>query len=87
VVWCTGFRQDYGWIDLSVTDHDGYPVTRRGVSPEPGLYFIGVPFLYSFASMLIGGIGRDAEYVAKRIAARTTRQRPATPTEDTLAVG
>jgi putative flavoprotein involved in K+ transport len=84
VVWCTGFRQDYDWIDLPVTDHDGYPVTRRGISPEPGLYFLGVPFLYSFASMLIG---RDAEYVAKHIATRTARQRPATPTEDTLAVG
>ena len=87
VVWCTGFRQDYDWIDLPVIDQDGYPVTHRGVSPEPGLYFVGVPFLYSFASMLIGGIGRDAAYVAKRIAARASREGTATALADTSAVG
>ncbi|MEZ0070572.1 putative flavoprotein involved in K+ transport [Streptacidiphilus sp. MAP12-20] len=78
VIWCTGFRQDYGWIDLPVTDGDGYPVQKRGLSPEPGLYFVGVPFLYSFASMLIGGIDRDAGYVAQRIAARAARTGPTT---------
>lgn len=73
VLWCTGFRQDYDWINLPVTDADGYPVHNRGVSPEPGLYFAGVQFQYSFASMLIGGIDRDTDYVAKHIAARTAR--------------
>ncbi|MEY9837917.1 flavin-containing monooxygenase [Streptacidiphilus sp. EB103A] len=70
VIWCTGFRQDYDWIRLPVTDAEGYPVQTRGVSPEPGLYFAGVPFQYSFASMLIGGIDRDTEYVARHIATR-----------------
>ncbi|BFV60749.1 hypothetical protein KCMC57_up58530 [Kitasatospora sp. CMC57] len=46
VLRCTGFRQDHDWIDMLVTDEDGYPVHDRGVSPEPGLYFAGVRFQY-----------------------------------------
>jgi putative flavoprotein involved in K+ transport len=69
VIWCTGFRLDFGWIELPVVGDDGYPLEERGVvTSAPGLYFVGVPFQRSFASMLIGGVGRDAEYVAKRIA-------------------
>jgi putative flavoprotein involved in K+ transport len=69
VVWCTGFRRDFGWIQvpLEIGD-DGYPVQYRGASTTPGLYFVGLPFLHSFASMLIGGAGRDAERVADQIA-------------------
>jgi putative flavoprotein involved in K+ transport len=72
VIWCTGFRLDFSWIDLVVGD-DGYPLEDRGVvSSAPGLYFVGLPFQHSFASMLIGGVGRDAAYVAKHIASRTS---------------
>jgi putative flavoprotein involved in K+ transport len=71
VIWCTGFRRDYGWIDLPILGEDGYPVERRGVVPSaPGLFFVGLPFQRSFASMLIGGVGRDAEDVVAAIAAR-----------------
>ncbi|GAA3814054.1 MULTISPECIES: flavin-containing monooxygenase [Amycolatopsis] len=70
VVWCTGFRPDYGWIDLPVTGEDGYPEQERGVTPVPGLYFVGLPFLHSFSSMLVGGAGRDAEYVVRHLARR-----------------
>jgi putative flavoprotein involved in K+ transport len=70
VIWCTGFRLDFSWIDLPVVGDDGYPLERYGVTPSaPGLYFVGLPFQRSFASMLIGGVGRDAGYVAGRIAA------------------
>ena len=70
VIWCTGFRPDFGWIDLPVLDEDGEPVHERGVvASEPGLYFVGRPFQFAFTSSLIGGVGRDAEYVAQRIAA------------------
>ena len=48
---------------------DGYPVQYRGASTTPGLYFVGLPFLHSFASMLIGGAGRDTERVAEQIVA------------------
>jgi putative flavoprotein involved in K+ transport len=68
VIWCTGFRPDFGWIDLPVFGNDGEPVHERGVvEAEPGLYFVGRPFLYGFTSSLIGGVGRDAEHIAKRI--------------------
>jgi putative flavoprotein involved in K+ transport len=70
VVWCTGFRPDYSWIrfPLELGD-DGYPIQYRGVaSSPPRLYFVGLPFLHSFASMLIGGADRDAKRVAQAIA-------------------
>lgn len=72
VVWCTGFRNDYSWIRFAVPpDEDGFPAQERGAVPSsPGLYFVGLPFLHSFSSMLILGAGRDAERVAKQIAKR-----------------
>jgi putative flavoprotein involved in K+ transport len=71
VVWCTGFRNRFSWVHLPVIGSDGYPLTERGVVPSvPGLYFIGLPFLYSLSSMLVGGVGRDAEYLASHIGAR-----------------
>jgi putative flavoprotein involved in K+ transport len=69
VIWCTGFRPDFSWIrcPLEIGD-DGYPVQYRGaVRSSPGLYFAGLPFLHSFASMLIAGSARDSEHVARQI--------------------
>jgi putative flavoprotein involved in K+ transport len=72
VVWCTGFQQDFSWIDLPVTGDDGWPLELRGVVPSsPGLYFVGLAFQYAFASMLVGGAGRDAKYVVDHLCART----------------
>jgi putative flavoprotein involved in K+ transport len=75
VVWCTGFRNDYGWIHLPLPmDEDGFPEQYEGaVQSLPGLYFVGLPFLHSFSSMLILGAGRDAERVAKHIAKHRAR--------------
>ncbi len=72
VVWCTGFRNDYGWIrPAPEEDEDGFPAQTRGAATaSPGLYFVGLPFLHSFSSMLILGAARDGERVAKQIAAR-----------------
>lgn len=77
VVWCTGFRRDFSWIDVPFEmGLDGYPVQYRGVvESSPGLYFVGLLFLHSFTSMLIAGTGRDAERVAKHIAARPASAR------------
>jgi putative flavoprotein involved in K+ transport len=73
VVWCTGFGKDLGWIDFLAPGEDGWPDQTRGaVNGWPGLYFVGLPFLYSFSSMLVGGAGRDAEHVAKLIAKAPT---------------
>jgi len=69
VIWCTGYRPDYGWIDLPVFGEGGMPMEYRGVvDASPGLYFLGIPFLYSFTSMLVVGAGRDAAYVVDRLA-------------------
>jgi len=71
VVWCTGFRQDFSWIELPVTGDDGWPLERRGVvDSAPGLYFVGLAFQFAFASMLVGGAGRDADYVVRHLVAR-----------------
>jgi putative flavoprotein involved in K+ transport len=76
VVWCTGFRNDYGWIRLPLPlEDDGYPAQRHGaVEGLPGLYFAGLPFLHSFASMLIIGAGRDGKRVARHIAKRMSKR-------------
>ena len=77
VVWCTGFRPDYGWIDLPVTGADGYPEQDRGIVADvPGLYFVGLPFLYSFSSMLVGGAARDAAHVVRHLLSREARTDP-----------
>ena len=72
VVWATGFRQVFDWIHLPVLDEDGWPREERGVVADaPGLFFCGLAFQYSFSSMLVTGVGRDAAFVADRIAARS----------------
>jgi len=70
VIWCTGFRPDFGWIDVPVFGEENEPVQKRGVASEPGLYFLGLDFLYSFASENVGGVRRDARHVAGHIASR-----------------
>jgi putative flavoprotein involved in K+ transport len=76
VIWCTGFDKDAGWIRIPVTGDDGWPEQVRGAVPtSPGLYFVGLPFLQSFSSMLVAGVGRDARYVAEQIATDGSRRR------------
>jgi putative flavoprotein involved in K+ transport len=72
VVWCTGFHPGFSWIDLPVFREDE-PIHERGVvATEPGLYFVGLAFLYAASSTMIHGMGRDAEYVVEAIASRLT---------------
>jgi putative flavoprotein involved in K+ transport len=83
VIWCTGFRPDYSWIHLPLElGDDGYPVQYRGVvDSAPGLYFVGMLFLHSFTSMLIGGARRDTERVVKHLVAQPAKgQAPASAT-------
>lgn len=71
VVWATGWHHDHSWIDLPVTTEDGWPVEYRGVVEDvAGLYFCGLAFQYAFSSGEMIGVGRDAAYVADRIARR-----------------
>ena len=79
VIWCTGFRPNFSWIDLPIfggkeKEKAKEPVHRRGiVSDVPGLYFVGLFFLHALSSSLITGVGRDAHYIVKAIVARSTR--------------
>jgi putative flavoprotein involved in K+ transport len=74
VIWCTGFDKDVRWIRIPVAGDDGWPEQERGAAAaSPGLYFVGLPFLHAFASMLVGGVGRDAKHVAQEITRRARR--------------
>jgi len=72
VIWATGFKPDYSWINLPVFGENGYPEHERGVvEEEPGLYFMGLKYQHRGKSTLIGGVGDDARYIVEQIAART----------------
>lgn len=68
IIWATGYRYDYSWIIFPVFDDVGYPITDRGVTDQPGLYFVGQHFLHKRKSGLILGVGDDAEHVVGHIA-------------------
>jgi len=71
VVWCTGFRQRFDWIELPILDDDGWPVEYRGVvDAAPGLFFCGLSFQFAFSSMVFMGVARDSAHVADKVAAR-----------------
>ena len=68
IIWCTGFKTDFSWLESSATDDKGYPIAERGVSTIfDGLYFVGMLFQFAFNSHLIGGVGKDAAFVAKHV--------------------
>ena len=68
IIWATGYDYDYGWLRLPVLDARGRPLQQRGVSPVPGLYFLGLHWMHTFKSGLFSGVGADAEYLAERMA-------------------
>ena len=72
VVWCTGFHPGFSWIDIpDVIDESGKPGHDRGIVPStPGLYFVGLHFLYALTSAMVHGAERDAARIADAIAAR-----------------
>jgi putative flavoprotein involved in K+ transport len=77
VIWATGYRPDYSWIDLHVFDPDRRLRHRRGVTDVPGLYFLGLTWQHTRGSALLGWVKDDAEFIAERIAAyQDARDRP-----------
>lgn len=70
VIWATGYALDFGWIKIDLFDAKGSPRHRKGVSEEPGLYFLGLAWLTRRASPFIWGVWHDADYLAGHIAAR-----------------
>jgi putative flavoprotein involved in K+ transport len=88
VVWCTGYHPGFSWIDPDLLgSHE--PGQGRGVTRTPGLFFVGLHFLHSVSSAMIHGVGRDADFVARAIAARSSgHAAPAPPkTEKRVRVG
>ncbi|GAB6903456.1 flavin-containing monooxygenase [Kineosporia succinea] len=68
IVWATGFKTDYSWLQVGdAVDDSGKPVHRRGVSAEPGVYFVGLPWLSRRGSSFIWGVWHDAKHVAGHI--------------------
>jgi putative flavoprotein involved in K+ transport len=73
VIWATGWRRDYSWIDLPILGDDGWPDEVEGVvASVPGFYFVGLPFQRAIASSLLGGVGRDAADIVDHVVARAT---------------
>ena len=68
IVWATGFVADYSWLQVNAFEENGNPRHRRGVSSEPGVYFLGLPWLVRRGSSFIWGVWHDAKYVADHIA-------------------
>jgi len=68
IVWATGFAQDFGWLQVDAFDDRGRPKHQRGVSAEPGVYFLGLPWLSRRGSSFIWGVWHDAKYLADQIA-------------------
>ena len=70
VIWATGYRSDYSWIQIPGVARDGTAIHRRGVTDVPGLYFVGLPWQHTRGSALLGFVDGDAAYLAGRIATR-----------------
>jgi putative flavoprotein involved in K+ transport len=70
IIWATGYRFDFSWVKLPIFDEYGYPVQQRGVTPQPGVYFLGLPWLHTIQSGLLAGVGEDAAHVAEHIESR-----------------
>lgn len=74
VIWAVGYTFDFNIVNFPIFDEDGYPVHSRGVTEIPGLFFIGLPWLYKQRSGLLSGVGDDARYILAQIKSRNTKK-------------
>jgi putative flavoprotein involved in K+ transport len=70
ILWATGFRYDFSWIDLPIFDDRGYPKYERGITEADGFYFVGLHWLHTWGSGLFYSVGDDAQHIADHIATR-----------------
>jgi putative flavoprotein involved in K+ transport len=68
IIWATGYKQDFGWLKIDAFDDKGAPIHQRGVSKEPGVYFLGLPWQSRRGSTFLWGVWHDAKFVADQIA-------------------
>ena len=87
VIWSTGFNANFQWIEVPVFDGRGEPCHDRGVTPVKGLYFIGLPWLYTWGSGRFSGVARDALYLADQIVAKRKFQSPLLERINEMALG
>jgi putative flavoprotein involved in K+ transport len=73
IIWATGFESDYSWIQLPIADEQGHLRHRRGVTDQPGLYFLGLQWQHTRGSALLGLGSDDARYIAQHITAKAGR--------------
>ena len=88
ILWATGFSNDYGWLQVDALDAGGKPRHQRGVSAEPGIYFLGLPYQSRRGSSFIWGVWHDAKFVADHIAKQRSYlayRAPAETARDTAA--
>ncbi len=85
IIWATGYQPDYSWIKLPVFDERGRPQHRRGVTDQPGLYFLGLQWQYTRGSALLGFVSDDARYVAQQITSDSRSTDEAVPDVGRLA--
>ncbi len=86
VIWCTGYEHGFHWIDLPVFGDEGEPIHEEGCVPSvPGLYFVGLHFLFAMSSATLIGIGRDSERVVKALAKRVRSGKQTWPAEELQA--
>jgi len=69
IIWCIGFSPDFSWVEAPVFNGRGHPGHQRGVTAQPGLYFLGLPWLYTWGSGRFSGVAKDAQYVVDQISA------------------
>ena len=87
IIWATGYHMDFRWIELPVFDGKGYPGHDRGITPYRGLYFLGLPWLYTWGSGRFSGIARDARYLTDCIASRQQVSHPDLKSINEVALG
>ena len=72
IIWATGFAFDYGWLKVDTFDAQGRPRHQRGVSAEPGVYFLGLPWQSRRGSSFIWGVWHDARFLADQVQIQRT---------------
>ena len=70
IIWATGFKYNYDWIDLNITNKRGFPVHKRGVTNYDGFYFMGLQWMHTSKSAQFIGVGEDAEFIVNKINSR-----------------
>lgn len=79
VIWCIGFQPDFSWVDVPVFNGRSYPGHTRGITAQPGLYFLGLPWLHTWGSGRFSGVARDAEYLVAHLRRRQAAKADARP--------